>query len=279
MFQIRTLKKEDFDFAVELANTMDWNMAIEDFKFMASLEPNGCFILTDDSKPVGIATCNAFGEVGWFGNLVVEERYRKRGAGSMLVRHALQYLQENGVKTVGLYAYPNLNSFYGRFGFRHDEDFSFLKAEGVAQIATKPLAMIDDKRLPEVVEFDCKFFGGNRKKLLESIITLSGNLGYYAKDQGEIVGYVAATIYETMAWIGPLICHPARYDVAVSLVKAVLSQLNGKDVYAVVSKKDTQLMDTLLGVGLRESFFVSRMFLGTSIAKNCIYMAESLERG
>ena len=39
MFKIKPLSASDFGFAVELANTMDWNMAAEDFTYMASLEP------------------------------------------------------------------------------------------------------------------------------------------------------------------------------------------------------------------------------------------------
>ena len=117
MFQIKLMHPEDFDFAIELANTMDWNMAIEDFQFMTSLEPDGCFVLFDDSKPIGIATSNSYGKVGWFGNLIVKEEYRGKGAGSQLVKHAIDYLHGKGVETIGLYAYPNLVEFYSQLGF------------------------------------------------------------------------------------------------------------------------------------------------------------------
>lgn len=279
MFKVKVLSRNDFGFAVELANTMNWNMAVEDFEFMASLEPNGCLLLAEDSKRVGIATCNAFGNVGWFGNLIVEKQYRNKGAGSMLVRHALQYLNDKDVKTVGLYAYPHLTHFYGSLGFKFDEDFSVLQAGKLPSITADLLDKIDDKQLPKILEFDCKYFGGYREKLLKSIVTASGNAGYYVAEHGEIVGYVAATIYETMAWIGPLICQPTRYDVAVRLVEAALSKAGGKEVYAVVSKADTRLIEVFSDAGFKEAFFVSRMFLGEATAKNCIYMAESLERG
>ena len=72
MFQVKPMDQKDFGFAVELANTMDWNMATEDFQFAKQLEPEGCFVLFDDSKRVGIATCISYGKVGWFGNLIVD---------------------------------------------------------------------------------------------------------------------------------------------------------------------------------------------------------------
>ena len=72
MLQVKQMRSEDFFFATELANTMDWNMAAEDFQFMAQLEPEGCLVLFDDSTPIGIATCINYGKVGWFGNLIVK---------------------------------------------------------------------------------------------------------------------------------------------------------------------------------------------------------------
>lgn len=73
MFKVRILTPEDYSFAVQLANTMNWNMAPEDFQYMASLEPDGSFLLEDDGKPVGVATCIGYGKVGWFGNLIIKE--------------------------------------------------------------------------------------------------------------------------------------------------------------------------------------------------------------
>jgi hypothetical protein len=45
------------------------------------------------------------------------------------------------------------------------------------------------------------------------------------------------------------------------------------------AKKETEISDVLLKFGFREDFSVLRMFLGQSMARNCIYLAESLERG
>ena len=111
MFKVKPMQPKDFLFATELANTMDWNMAAEDFQFNAMLEPEGCLILFDDSKPLGIATCISYGKVGWFGNLIVKKEARHRGVGSLLVKHAIDYLRGKGVETIGLYAYPNLQKF------------------------------------------------------------------------------------------------------------------------------------------------------------------------
>jgi GNAT superfamily N-acetyltransferase len=279
MFQIKTMHPEDFAFAVELANTMDWNMAIEDFQFMTSLEPGGCFVLFDHSKPIGIATSNSYDKVGWFGNLIVKEEYRGKGAGSQLVKHAIDYLHDKGAETIGLYAYPNLVQFYSRLGFRYDEDFSVLHVPALKAISAEALSNVGTSNFQEIAAFDRRCFGGDRRKLLESIILDEGNLSYYVSKDDEATGYVAATVYETMAWVGPLVCQEGNVNAAVMLLEGVLRKLTGLRVYVALPKKETALAATLYTTGFREDFSVVKMFFGPNVARNCIYLAESLERG
>lgn len=280
MFQIRTLAIKDYSFAVQLANTMNWNMAPEDFQYMADLEPEGSFILEDDNKPVGIATCISYGKVGWFGNLIVDPAYRKKGAGGMLVRHAVDYLHNKGVETVGLYAYPQLKGFYGELGFTADVDFALLHANNVAAVEGTGAHRIEEAQLNKIPKFDSYYFGGDRSRLINSIVLEDSNAGYYISDQGHVVGYIAATIYEKMAWIGPLVCDPSkRYDFAGRLFSSILAKVGGKSVYTVAPKADTVLLELLSSIGFTEEFTVTRMYNGISAARNCIYLAESLERG
>jgi hypothetical protein len=115
--------------------------------------------------------------------------------------------------------------------------------------------------------------------LLEPILLDTGNLCYISTENDGIAGYVAAKVYDTMAEIGPLICHTRRVEAAVMLLKTILSRLNGLAVSMCIPKKETALLNMLSKAGFREDFRVARMFLGPAVAKNCIYMAESLERG
>ena len=279
MFKIRSLTKKDYPFAVDLANTMNWNMASEDFEYMDSFEPGGCFLLNEDSKRVGIATCISYGKVGWFGNLIVKPEYRNKGGGSALVNHAITFLNAKGVETVGLYAYTNLVGFYESLGFKSDEAFSVLHTERVISVSGSILPELQKHQFPAVNRFDCQCFGGDRKRVLESIILDRGNASYCISAGGKLVGYVAATVFDKIAWIGPLVCEAEKQDEALLLIRAVLAKLDGKSAYVVLPKKNLPLFDALSFSGFAEEFSVSRMFYGEPTGKNCIYIAESLERG
>ncbi len=279
MLTLKVMQQKDFQFATELANTMDWQMAPEDFQFITQLEPEGSFVAFDNITPIGIATSLSYGKLGWFGNLIVKEEYRHIGAGAMLVNHAVNYLLNKGVETVGLYAYPHLKQFYRNLGFKADIDFTVLHTQLQQAPQTEKLAKITKRTMPTIAEFDKKCFGGDRSRLLESIMLEKRNLCYHIIDNEGVVGFVAATVYETAAWIGPLVCRKNSFDATVLLVREILAKLGGKNVYAVLPKAPSPLMDEFLNFGFKEWFFVSRMFLGKAIANCCVYLAESLERG
>ena len=279
MFHVEKMKTDDFPFAVQLANTMNWNMTEDDFKFMMNLEPQGCFVQFNGNQRIGIATTISFEKAGWFGNFILKEDARGKGAGTLLLKHAIDYLKSKDAETIGLYAYPQLVNFYQRFGFEPDSDFSVLKGKAAIPATQETFRETEKRDIPEVIELDGKCFGANRKKLLEQILLNEKNFCFVSTENNKIIGYVAAKVYGEMAEVGPLICHANHQEAAVLLLKRILNRLKGLDVFMYVPKKETLLLAMLREMGFEEDFRVVRMFLGPAIAKNCIYAAESLERG
>ena len=279
MFRVEKMKRKDFPFAVQLSNTMNWNMTVDDFELATKLEPEGCFILLQGSERLGIATTVSFGRVGWFGNLIVREEYRRKGAGSFLLRHALDYLKGRGVETVGLYAYPHLIKFYESFGFKVDEEFFELHGEPTSHTATDIPRKIQEQDVKAIIDFDSQCFGACRTRLLEHIFEGKSNLCYFSADDDGVRGYVAAKVFDKMTEVGPLVCCRNHVDVAVTLLETILSKLRKSNVFTCVPGKETALVEWLSKAGFRSHFQVARMFLGPAVASNCLYVAESLERG
>jgi ribosomal protein S18 acetylase RimI-like enzyme len=279
MFHVEKMEVNDFPFAVQLANTMNWNMTVEDFEFMVKLEPQGCFVQFHGNERVGIATSVSFGKVGWFGDFVVKEDYRGEGAGSILIKHAIDYLKNKDAETIGLYAYPHLVKFYESFGFETDTDFVVFQGKAAFPATQQMLRAAKKQDVPELIDLDRRCFGSGRRKLLEPLLLNKGNLCYVSTENNEIIGYVVAKVYDKMAEVGPLMCKTNRVKASVLLLKTILSKLDGLDVFMYIPKKETELLNILHKAELKEDFRVVRMFMGPTVAKNCIYTAESLERG
>jgi len=280
MFHVEEMNSADFEFAVNLANTMSWGMTVEDFMFSVSLEPNGCFVAFDGSERVGIATTISYGSLGWFGNLVVTENYRKKGIGSLLISHSLNYLQKKGTKTVGLYAYDNLVDFYGKFGFEYDSEYFVLSASKIKhkEIATTH-ERINENNIGEIIEFDRKYFGASREKLLTSIINKKENFGILHEEGNKLRGYVMAKVSDQLVEVGPLVCEDDG-EVSLRLFNSVFSRFAGSSAFLCVSGAERRLYNTsFINAGFREEFKVGRMFLGSPIKQDRVYLVESLERG
>ncbi|MEM3641969.1 MAG: GNAT family N-acetyltransferase [Candidatus Bathyarchaeia archaeon] len=138
MFNIKKMSTEDIEFAVQITDMMNWNLTEKDFKFMMSLEPEGCFVLLYNSERVGITTTISFGRIGWIGDVIVNENHRRKGAGNTLLKHAINYLKSKGAETIGLYSYMEKINFYTRLGFRRESEFTVLKGKASASSIEKP---------------------------------------------------------------------------------------------------------------------------------------------
>jgi len=280
LFRVRTMSPEDFTFATDITDQMNWELSDADFAFMLGLEPEGCFVLLDGSEKIGIATTVSFDRVGWFGNLIVNSDKHERGGGSLLVNHSLRYLKSKSVKSVGLYAYPDKIPFYTRLGFKYDySDFVVLKGKGIPSPISADVSEGGKASLQQIADFDQNCYGASRKKVLEPILLERGNLCYIALKDKQLLGFLAAKAYDKTAELGPLVCEPDRSDIAISLIDAALNRLNGSEVSLYLHKKESSILKILIERGFTESFKVSRMFYGSSATKDCIYAAESLERG
>lgn len=76
------------------------------------LESEECLVLFEGLERVDIASTVSYGKIDWFGNLIVSENWRGKGAGSLLVRNSIKYLKNQNVETIGLYAYVERVPFY-----------------------------------------------------------------------------------------------------------------------------------------------------------------------
>lgn len=279
MLRINIMSEEDFDFAVKITDRMKWNLSRSDFEFMMELEPNGCFVLFEDSKRIGLATTVTYNTLAWFGNLIVDENHRNKGAGSLLVKHSIEYLMHKNMNTIGLYAYMDRIHFYQMLGFSYDSKFTVLKGKGCTLPFRSAVRRAQKQDVREIIKFDGHCFGASRRKLVEPIILDADNLCYVSFKEGRIVGYVAAKLFGKIGEIGPLMCQKDQVSVAIDLLNSVISKLEEYELLAYVSIKERSILDHLRKVGFTESFQVARMFFGPPLVSGCMSMAESLERG
>ena len=154
-----------------------------------------------------------------------------------------------------------------------------LKGKGVSSLGPIHQREATKNDIPEIVAFDELCFGASRRKLLEPLLLDSSNLCYVSKEKRSLQGFVVTKVYQEGAEVGPLVCREGCVDVAIDLLKAVLNRLEGLEVVMCVPEKELRIRDTLMRGGFREDFRIAQMFYGAPVSRDCIYIAESLERG
>jgi predicted N-acetyltransferase YhbS len=280
MFSIKLMTPHDFKFAVALTNTMNWNMAEDDFAYMISLEPQGSFMLYSNSKPIGLATTITFNQVGWIGNVIVDPNFRSQGAGSLLVQHAIRYLETKGVATLYIYAYPAKESFYKRLGF--NKESSYIVLHGSPKVLPKdPVNIIPATKIhySDIIDFDHRCLGYSRHKLLSSLLTFSFTRCYLALINDRIQGYALIKDYNGMAELGPVVCTREAKHLSSHLIYSALHDNFEIDTFMCIPQNECALIKLLKSNGFREDFRVVRMLRGGSLPIDCMQIAESLERG
>ena len=280
MFHVRAMSAADSGFAVRLTDQMNWDLTRADFELMMELEPAGCFVLLSDSKRIGVATTARFGKAAWFGNFIVDEAYRGKGAGSLLIRHALAYLNSKHVETVGLFSYMHTTSFYENIGFKRDSDFVVLRGNATAYETKGSVEQAGESDVPAVADFDRRCFPGDRERLLRALILNPRNRCLISVEDRQMLGYLVAKVYDGTAELGPLVCREGHNQTAVDLIQTCLTNLEDAAVSLCIAKKHKAVVAYLEESGFREDFCVARMFRGrTPPVSECMYGAESLERG
>ncbi len=279
MFYVKNMSSVDVGFAVRITDEVKWNLDEADFRFMMEIEPRGCFVLYYDSKRVGIATAVCFGRIGWLGNVIVDENHREKGGGSLLVNRAIKFLMDSGAEAVGLYAYVDTIAFYKRLEFGYDSEFVVLEGLGFSSEIESNISKVQRQHIQQIIDFDSYFLGMSRDKLLEHVLLDSSNTSHFCIEREEISGYAASKVFEETAELGPLVCKKGQNKIAADLVRANLNDLEGLKVTICLPKKETKLICMLSKEGFEEKFCVARMFYGSATTSDCIYVAESLERG
>jgi ribosomal protein S18 acetylase RimI-like enzyme len=102
----------------------DWrDRKARDVTVDCEVQPDGVFVAEEDGETAGYITTrlDRFTGIGRIPNLAVDERFRGRGIGSELIRHAVQWMRAQGMamaKIETLVQNERGQALYPRFGFR-----------------------------------------------------------------------------------------------------------------------------------------------------------------
>ena len=262
--EIRVLFDSDIPSAMRLKEAAGWNQTEADWRYLLSLEPNGCFGAVRDSHLVGTTTTTIYGELAWIGMVLVEPQYRRQGIAAQLLTVALDYLSGK-VETIKLDATALGQPVYEKFGFRVESQIERWTGRAHST-GLETQSVMDRDAMRDLLDLDRLAFNADRSELIEKLIDNAcvSPVLLRAAD-GALSGYALARSGTKKTYIGPAVAKdPGLID---TLLDQTLNQLAGREVYLDINREC--LVDTTV---LSERGFVKerdlvRMVKGGSSQK------------
>jgi len=292
----------DIPLGLKLARQAGWNQIEPDWRRFLAMQPDGCFVGEMDGAAVATTAAFIFGSVAWIAMVLVEVDSRRKGIATALLKHALDFLDRQGMSTVRLDATAAGQPVYEKLGFA--PEYPLTRYLGTAPIADatggtlkrslgvdseiespplpRPSALtlppITNPQLKEIAAFDHRMTGTPRDKMLARLFEESPEITRVLHREGHLEGYITGRRGANATLIGPCIATPRAGPI---LLGDVLSRCAGQPVFMDVPRDNTPAIEVAERSGLTAQRHFMRMCRGERIKDHveAIWASSGPEKG
>lgn len=273
---IRTMTRDDVDFAIRLAAKEGWNPGLSDAVSFFAADPDGFFISELNGQPIGTISAVRYPDnFGFVGLYIMTQEARGKGYGMELWEHAIKHLEGCNI---GLDAVTEQEQTYTRSGF--STYYRSTRFEGTGggsrPDSVTPLKDID---FTAILDYDRQCFPGGRESFIRSWLDATGATGYGIMENEKLVGFGVIRPCAMGHKIGPLFADSG--DIAETLYSALVSTISGEPFYLDVIEPNSAAMELAQRHNLKEVFVTVRMYTQgePAIDMNKIFGVTSFELG
>jgi GNAT superfamily N-acetyltransferase len=278
MIEIRLMTEADLPLGLRLCRQAGWNQIEMDWRRFLGMQPQGCFVAELNGVPVATTVTCLFGPVAWIAMVLVEMTARRRGVATSLLKHALDFLDSQGVETVRLDATAAGQPVYERLGFA--PEYRLTRYEGTApQADSEPrTSRATASLLSQIVTFDLRTTGTDREKLLTRLFDESPDAMRVAHRDDELQGFITTRRGANATQIGPCI---ATSHAGPLLLSDALSRWSGRLVFIDVPCDSIVAVEVVEASGLKAQRHFTRMYRGKRLADHpqAIWASSGPEKG
>ena len=273
---IRTMTREDVDFAMRLAAKEGWNPGLSDADCFYAADPEGFFVSELNGRPVGtISAVRYQGDFGFVGLYIMTPEARGKGWGMELWDHAMRHLDGCNV---GLDAVTEQEQTYTRSGF--STYYRSTRFEGLGGGSRpKEAVRLQDVDFADIVAYDRQCFPGRREDFLRAWLDAPGARGFGLVNDGKLAGFGVIRPCAMGYKIGPLFADDA--EIAEVLFLALTASVPGEKFYLDVIEPNRAAVGLALKYELKEVFTTVRMYTGGEPAMDVskVFGVTSFELG
>jgi len=252
---IRTMTRDDVDYAIRLAAKEGWNPGLSDAECFFAADPEGFFISEINGELVGTISAVRYDDnFGFVGLYIITPEARGKGYGMDLWKHAFKHLEGCNV---GLDAVTEQEKTYIQSGF--STFYRSARYEGIGS-GVKPgnVVKLETVDFTKIVEYDHACFPGARENFMQSWLEAVGVTGYGVMDGDRLAGFGVIRPCAIGYKIGPMFADNG--DIAETLYQALTASIPGEKFYIDAIEPNKAAGELVKRHGLTEVFVTVRMY-------------------
>jgi len=260
--QIRKLRSEDIESAMNLVLAEGWNQTEKDWQLLIRNPLNNCLAAEVDDKLVGtVTTINYSNMVAWLGMVLVNKEYRGRGISKILLSSVFDEIKS--CNTIKLDATPAGQAVYKKLGFENEHPVSRLVNTSFDNSQFPDIKAIPQRIQKEdilsIIEFDKHSFGSDRTQLIRSLVNDYPGKSWVLIRENKIIGFALGRRGNKYHQIGPV--SAITSDDAQSLITHCLKELSMQPIVIDILDDKQDLTKWLINIGFIKQRSFMRMFL------------------
>jgi GNAT superfamily N-acetyltransferase len=273
---IRTMTRDDLDFAILMAAKEGWNPGLSDAECFYAADPKGFFVSELNGEPVAtISAVRYEDDFGFLGLYIVVPEARGKGYGTELWQHAMKHLEGCNI---GLDAVIEQEHTYKKAGF--STFYRSTRFEGVGG-GVKPdgVVRLENVDFTKVMAYDRHCFPGAREPFLQAWLEAAGARGFAVMKGDDLRGFGVIRPCAKGYKIGPLFADDTI--IAELILNALKAAIPGEPFYLDVIEPNTAAGELARKHELTEVFITVRMYTEAepNMAINKIFGVTSFELG
>lgn len=254
--KIRKMKRDEAEFAIQMAAGEGWNPGIHDGEIFYETDPDGFFIAEIDGKPIGCASAVAYGDsFGFFGLYVVNPEFREKGIGTKLTEKSLEHLGNRNIGLDGVL--ENEKKYQELMKFRSYYSNLRFEGKGGGEVPDG-LVKISDIQFESLLEYDREMFPAPRSTFLEKWTKQPDSYAFAAVEAGKLKGYGVIRKCQSGYKIGPLFADDPI--IAEKIFLALKASVPDEAIYLDVPEPNKKAMEIANKYGMTVMFKTIRMY-------------------
>jgi GNAT superfamily N-acetyltransferase len=292
----------DVPLGLRLARQAGWNQIESDWRRFLAMQPDGCFVGEVDDAAVATTAAFIFGPVAWIAMVLVEVESRRKGVATTLLKHTINFLDEQGVKTIRLDATAAGQPVYEKLGFAPEYPLTryqgtaakvdrasphdtvawasrpWIQDHGQDARATRAGTLALPSSIAEIATFDHRMTCTPREKMLVRLFEESPEISRVLHKNGQLEGYITGRRGANATLIGPCI---ATAHAGPVLLSGALGCCAGQPVFIDIPRDNAPATEIAEKSGLSIQRHFMRMCRGERIKDHveAIWASSGPEKG